>query len=153
MSGVEAQLYDDGSDEANETSNVDSGRIEGSSSSALIESIRLGDLKAVQEALLEEAVDINETCIVRGVRVEHYRSHPLFEACRTNDVSVVETILRRPDCDVNAPATSAKISSLADACNRGADRIVEVLLDDPRTDPFAGSKVRATRFAAFGHKP
>jgi len=98
-------------------------------------------MKKVQDLAFDQDVDINATCVVRGVRIEHYRTHPLFEACRTNDIKLIECILSRRDCDVNAPAMNVKITPLADACNRGADRVVEVLLDDSRTDPFAGSKV------------
>jgi len=40
---------------------------------------------------------------------------------------------------------AVNITTLADACNRGAEAVASVLLDDARVDAHAGSDVRTTQ--------
>ena len=40
------------------------------------------------------------------------------------------------------PQAAVNITALADACNRGAEAVASVLLEDDRIDPLAGSDVR-----------
>jgi len=91
------------------------------------------------------------------VQVTLYTTHALFEAARRGNENIVRMILQRHDLDVNLPAvcasvilstrpftrclpqTAINISTLADACNRQDLKTVEILLDDPRVNPHAGS--------------
>ena len=78
-------------------------------------------------------------------------------------MEIINAILKREDVDLNLPAVSygnnqwgntlrmenssmnlqthEEITSLAEACKRGKEYIVERLLKDERIDPQAGSKV------------